>query len=82
MANSEAWAADAKFDIIAMSVSSSGPPPHTCLERETDIFKQLAINFFACLDCGVPGLQEAFETLTRRLKPSGIILILDVEKYY
>ncbi len=39
----EAWAADTKFDIIAMSVSNSGSPSHTCLgrerERETDLFK-------------------------------------------
>lgn len=80
----EAWAADEKFDIIAMSVSSSVSPSHTCLgrERERLAFSRLAINFFACLACGIPRLQKVFETLILRLRSSGIILILDVEKDY
>lgn len=43
---------------------------------------KLAINYFACSCCGIPGLQDTLRILTSRLKRNGTLLVLDVQKNY
>ncbi|CAD6592579.1 MAG: hypothetical protein ASARMPREDX12_006255 [Alectoria sarmentosa] len=44
------------------------------------IAMSLAINFFACPCCGIPGLQNALRTMTSRFNHNGTHLILDIQK--
>ena len=75
----EAWDPSAELDLVIMSVSSLAPDRPSIPKLTVE---KLAVNFFACMCCGVAGLQHNIQVVTSRLKHNGTILILDIEKDY
>lgn len=78
----EAWASDVEFDLIAMSVRDFHFLATRYFLSCGLTVSKLAVNFFACPCCGIPGLQTTLQTMTSRLKHNGTLLILDIQKDY